>query len=940
MDREEKWQKHWKEQHAFLAKPEGPKFFITVPYPYISGSLHIGHARVVTEADVVARYQRMTGKSVLYPMAFHISGTPVLGISLAIKNGDEKKIELYRGYVRQYITNEHEVDKIVKSFEDPVKIVEFFIPRMQEEFQILGLSVDWRRSYTSGDIEHQALVEWQFRKYKEQGYLKQGSYPILYSTTLQNAVGEDDIAEGDTNPVDVQEFTLIKFKFRNSYLVAATLRPETMFGQTNLWVNPHVTYVKIQVGDEHWIVSQEAAEKLSHQGKKIEIEEEIPGKMLLGKTCFAPFVEREIPILPSTHCDPDIGTGIVTSVPSDAPFDYIALKELHSTELCHKFGIDHTLVMNIDPIPIIKSKGYGDFPAEEIVKKFNIKNLDDKKLVEATQEIYKIGFHTGIMRENAKEFAGMPVAKAKEAMKQLLLEQGKADILYETTRKAKSRDGGKVIVAVLEGQWFLDFNAPGWKNLAKQALDTMELWPEKYRQQFEDVFAWLDKRPCARRRGLGTKLPFDKDWVIESLSDSTIYMALYPIVHIIRREHMKKEQLTDAFFEFIMNKRGKFEHVAEETGVPKHVLLEMQHEWQYWYPFDQRHTFTAHLSNHLSFMIFAHAAVFAKEHWPKRISFHGMILSEGEKMSKSKGNVISLLDIKEKYGADAFRAFMCNSTLVESTFNWDSQGVEQMKRHLDQLYCVLLQIQQNKKHGTVHDKAFVSRTEGAIKRATQALERMDLREYSTIVLYEMLTDYKRAIKFSKPELVNEYIAHRWIQLLAPLIPHIAEDAWHVDEKNFVSLSKWPEYDASLIDERAELDQDYIEDIASNIRKNLQLKKIDKISSIILFQAEDWKYDFVEQYRKLFGEVKDPKQIAEKIAHNIQHHEEVLKLTFAVAKNMKLLPLIDRSPSEEKSLLEHTRKFLEEEFECTVVLGKHTDPDQKAGLPGRPGVALR
>ncbi|NJL43850.1 MAG: class I tRNA ligase family protein [Nitrosarchaeum sp.] len=67
------------------------KFFITIPYPYISGSLHIGHARVVTEADVYARYKRMQGYNVLYPLAFHISGTPILGISTAIENNDPKK---------------------------------------------------------------------------------------------------------------------------------------------------------------------------------------------------------------------------------------------------------------------------------------------------------------------------------------------------------------------------------------------------------------------------------------------------------------------------------------------------------------------------------------------------------------------------------------------------------------------------------------------------------------------------------------------------------------------------------------------------------------------------------------------------------------------------------------------------------------------------------
>jgi len=151
---QDKWQKRWESEKVFEVDVNNAKkkFFITIPYPYISGSLHIGHARVVTEADVYARYLRMKGMNVLYPIAFHISGTPVLGISLAIQNKDKKKIELYKNYVRPYLKSEKEVEKVVKSFEDPMKIVEFFIPKMKAEFSTLGLSVDWRRTFHSGDI--------------------------------------------------------------------------------------------------------------------------------------------------------------------------------------------------------------------------------------------------------------------------------------------------------------------------------------------------------------------------------------------------------------------------------------------------------------------------------------------------------------------------------------------------------------------------------------------------------------------------------------------------------------------------------------------------------------------------------------------------------------------------------------------------------------------
>jgi len=116
----DKWRKKWETDKVFEANPnDKEKFFMTIPYPYISGSLHIGHARVVAEADVFVRFQRMLGKNTLFPIAFHISGTPVLGISLAIQNKDKKMIDLYKGYVRNYVEDEEEVEKTVASFRDP-----------------------------------------------------------------------------------------------------------------------------------------------------------------------------------------------------------------------------------------------------------------------------------------------------------------------------------------------------------------------------------------------------------------------------------------------------------------------------------------------------------------------------------------------------------------------------------------------------------------------------------------------------------------------------------------------------------------------------------------------------------------------------------------------------------------------------------------------------
>ncbi|MBD3319107.1 leucine--tRNA ligase [Candidatus Woesearchaeota archaeon] len=948
-----KWQQRWKENKVFEVEPnKKEKLFVTVPYPYISGSLHIGHARVVTEMDVYSRYHRMSGKNVLYPIAFHISGTPVLGISLAIKNGDEKTIQLFSGYVGAYIKDKKEIARIIKTFEDPQAIVDFFVPKMIAEFSTLGLGVDWRRSFTSGDVIHQRMVEWLFHKYKDKGYLVQGKHPVLFSKSLNNAVGEDDIKDGDTDPVEKQEFTLIKFAYEDGFIVAATLRPETMFGQTNMWINPKITYVKAKVDHEIWYFSKECADKLQFQDHNVDIIEEIAGTTFLGKTCFAPFVERDLLILPSTFCNPAIGTGIVTSVPADAPFDWIALKELQDNpELCTQYDIDHTQVKAIELIPIINSKGYGDFPAVEICKKRKITSLlQEKELKEATQEIYKVGYHTGVMRDTCGKYAGMKVEKAKQAMRQQLLEQGRATIFWETSRPALSRDGGEVIVAILDNQWFIDFNAKGWKAEAKQCLDHMSIVPEKYRKRFEDVFEWLDKRPCARRRGLGTTLPFDKEWVIESLSDSVIYMSLYPIAQLVKKFKISGEQMTVPFFNYVFNGYGVVEKLSKDVGIPVEQLHTLREHFDYWYPNDHRHTFTAHLSNHLSFMIFAHVAAMKKKYWPQKISFHGMILREGNKMSKSKGNTIPLLELDRLYGADVFRAFMCSATSVESTLDWQTEKVEHMKKHLLNLYTILetaIKHQKNETIASEHDW-FISRWEQLKQQATAALEEMDLRTYAMTVLYDMFSLYKDVSREAKEQqfhAINGAIITEWIRLLCPLVPHIAEELYEqAGEEGFASLAPWPKSDRAKINTIAEFTHDMTKQVQDDVRKVIELAKIEHPHRITIVISHEWKYALFTMLKELLEDTRDMKSIISSIMDTDmkQYSKEIMKIIPAVVKDPSKLPHFVLDQETEYKVVKHLGAKLGEDYNTHVLVEKaevSTQPKARNAAPAKPAIVV-
>jgi leucyl-tRNA synthetase len=856
---EKKWQAEWEKKKVFVALPDKrTKFFFTTPYPYISGSLHLGHGRAAIESDLYCRFMRMAGFNVLYPMAFHITGTPVLGISAAIKNGNKDTINLYESYVAAYERNPQRVREIVASFVEPQAIVNFFIPKMEAEYRQLGLGVDWSKQFTSGDMEHQQLVTWQFEQYREKGYLTKGKYPVLYCPADQSAMGEDDIKDADCNPVEKQEFTLLKFAYGKKFLVAATLRPETVYGQTNLWVNPKVSYVEVVVGKETWIMSTEAAEKLRYQLPSVRVTGSVQ-QQLVGIRVRAPLIERDLLVLPSRFVDADIGTGIVTSVPSDAPYDYVALKELQENPAeLQRHGINPDEVEDIEIIPIISTKKYGDKAGVQAVEQAGVALQDDPRLERLTQEVYKEGYHNGVLLPVCGPYAGLTVREAKKQMQQRLFSDGAAAAMWETTRKAVSRSGGKVIVAVLDNQWFIDFAAKGWKDVATECLQQTAIMPESFRSQFEDTFVWLDKRPCVRRRGLGTQFPFDSDWIIESLSDSTIYMVLYPIIDIIKKHRLSRKQLNRAFFDYVLLGRGSVANAEKQSGVKSAVLTEMRAAYLYWMPIDQRHTFVLHLPNHLSFMLFAFAGLLPPRDWPKKISFHGLIVSGGSKMSKSKGNVVTILRINEQYGADVFRFYLTSVTNLEGTFDWRESEARAAQATIQKLFSELSEAISKRAKGTVRP-LYVSMFHSLLKRARAQIEAMKLREYNNTVVFDMLRFVKEA-KHTLPDkelrALYDMIAGDWIKLIAPVCPHLAEELWHnLGNNGFVSIAPWPGHDEERINLELEAERQILEktiDDIKNVLRLVQEKKGKKSENVYLYvlPSEKEKYDAASLSKRL------------------------------------------------------------------------------------------
>ena len=844
---EEKWQKAWENDRIFESDPDSrKKFFLTIPYPYLNGNLHAGHTRTFTIGDAFARYMRMNGYNVLFPLGFHVTGTPIIGLAELIEKRDERTIEVYTKY--------HDVplDELLQ-LTTPEKIVEYFSKEALQALKSIGYSIDWRRVFTTTDEEYQKFIEWQYWKLKEMGLIVKGTHPVRYCPHDQNPVEDHDLLAGEE--ATIVDFTVIKFKLEDGDLIfpCATLRPETVFGVTNIWLKP-TTYVIAEVDGEKWFMSKEAYEKLTYTEKKLRLLEEVDASNYFGKFVIVPVVNRRVPILPADFVDTDNATGVVMSVPAHAPYDLAAIEDLRNDEATlAKYGIEKSILENIKPIVLIKTDIDG-VPAEKLIKELGVRSQRDVELLEkATKTLYKREYHAGIMMDNTMDYAGMKVAEAKERIHDDLLKLGLGDVFYEFSEKPViCRCGTKCVVKVVRDQWFLNYSSREWKDRVLRHLESMRIIPDYYKEEFRNKIEWLKDKACARRKGLGTRIPWDREWLIESLSDSTIYMAYYILAKYINTGLLKAENMTQEFFDYVLLGKGDLEKAAESSKLEAELVERIRQEFEYWYPVDLRSSGKDLVANHLLFFLFHHIAIFPPDKWPGAIAVNGYVSLEGRKMSKSKGPLLTMKRAVMQYGADVTRMYILHAAEYDSDADWRSREVEGLANHLKRFYNLVKEnYLKEEKELTTLDRWLISRMQRAIKNVREAMENLQTRRAVNAAFFELMNDVRWYLRRGGENLV--VILDDWIKLLAPFTPHICEELWHLKHSSYVSLERYPEYEESRIDEEAEMIEEYLRNLVEDIQ---EIKKfVSDAREVYISPAEEWKF----KAAKVIAESKDMSQ---------------------------------------------------------------------------------
>jgi len=911
------------EEDAPNPQPENKsKYYVTFPYPYMNGKIHIGHAFSLSKTEFAVGFWRLMGKHCLFPLAFHCTGMPIKACADKLKHELEMKDQeehapveaapapaapapgapasgtssFQEGKLGVFKSNkskaaskkgpgstQYEImkkmgipEEEIPRFADSLHWLHYFPTIAMHDLQRFGVRCDWRRSFITTNVNpyYDSFIKWQFMTLKDMDLIRYGKRYTIWSPVDGQPCADHDRAEGEG--VQPQEYTVIKLRVlelppalralegRTVYLGAATLRPETMYGQTNCWVGPDAEYGAYELANDDVLVcSRRAALNLSFQmqtkefGKPLNLLGTIPGaegeepreRMVLGQDLIgtplaAPLSPYErVFVLPMMNVSSTKGTGIVTSVPSDAPDDYQALQDLKDKKAFReKLGVRDEWVLPFNVVPIIEIPGYGTESAKAVCQQLKVASQNDRdKLDKAKELVYMKGFYEGTMIVG--EQAGKRVAEAKPLIREMMLRAGQAMHYSEPEKLVTSRSGNECVVCLAD-QWYIAYGEDEWKRKALECLSRMETFSPEVRKMFLSTLNILHEWACSRSFGLGSTLPWDDRVLIESLSDSTIYMAYYTVAHMLQGDlegrtpgtlGLRPEDLNRSVWDYVF--LGK--DLPEAYAAPEKLSLverfaRMRNEFTYWYPLDLRVSGKDLIPNHLTFWIYNHVAMFPREQWPREVRANGHLLIDGAKMSKSTGNFMTLEEATDLYSADAVRLGLADAgdgiedaNFERSTGNaailrltkelaWITdvmKGIDQLRPGPPPDRCttplsqcvspppqvtspapVSLEMQ-------YFDRVFEAQINRASEQACYSYSRMLFREALRVGFYELQDardSYRHALgdKNMRGDLVRRFIEVE-VLLLAPICPHWCEHVWRriLGNPASVQRARWPVHGA-------------------------------------------------------------------------------------------------------------------------------------------------
>jgi leucyl-tRNA synthetase len=386
----------------------------------------------------------------------------------------------------------------------------------------------------------------------------------------------------------------------------------------------------------------------------------------------------------------------------------------------------------------------------------------------------------------------------------------------------------------------------------------------------------------------------------------------------------------------------------------------MRDEFLYWYPVDLRVSAKELLPNHLTFFLFQHAAIFSEDHWPKGIGVNGMLMMEGQKMSKSKGNIVTLRKAMEDYGADITRCTLLLGADDMDDPDWKMENLKNVRSRLESLIILYTKIStygENIEKSHIEDW-LTSRMHDRIQKITDSMNNLRTRSAIENAIYEIHNDFRwvlrRTNKLNRDTAI--WLFESWIRLLAPFAPHLAEELWEsFGKEGFVTLSPWPKAEEYRKSNKAELIEDLIQQTLEDISNIIKATK-KKPKRIFLYTATKWKWKVTKKVieqtdndefdsRKFMKELAQDEKLKphmKKVMKHIQKvSKEVLQFSPDAKRRFRETEIID-----EFWALRDAHEFLHNELRAEIQVyeeddNSRYDPKSRASLakPLRPAIYI-
>jgi len=756
---EDKWQNKWSKSNIFSVNKSNKKKWYNLemlPYPS-GGGLHMGHSRNYTIGDSYARFKRMQGFNVIYPMGYDAFGLPAE--NAAIKN------------------------KM-----DPKKWTFNNIALMKEQQSKLGLSYDWSREIITCLPEYYKWNQWIFLQfYKknlayrkealvnycnscktvlaneqvinggcwrchtpvelknlEQWFFKITSYAEELLKDLENLNWPERVKVMQKNWIGKSEGTLIKFKIEDSadYLEVFTTRADTLYGATFLVIAPEHPKVLELVRNEK---NEDEVKKFI---RKVVIEDKFSRTaedkekygIFLGKYAIHPLTNEKIPIYTANFVLLDYGTGVIMAVPAHDQRDY---------EFAKKYKLPIKIVINPKNKRLTQlNEAYVEDGI--LINSGKFDNMDNKK---ANEEITKYLSSLKLARKTVQyklrdwlisrqRYWGTPIPVIY-CQYCGIVEVPEKDLPVKLPEDVKFTGEGNPLAT---SKSFLNVKCPKCGKMAKRETDTMDTFVDS---------SWYFLRYCDPDND---KLPFSKEMV------------------------------------------NYFMPVDQYIGGIEHAILHLLYA----------RFFTKALRD-LDLLKFDEPFT--------RLLTQGMVLKDGEVMSKSKGNVVDPLNIINKYGADTLRTFILFVASPEKEFEWSQEGIEGIFKFLNRFYNLLENIKKK------NDEIVESKLNKLIKKVTKDIE--EFKFNNAIISIMEFSDYLKKHNYDKETL------EKLILLISPFAPHLAEEMnERLGNKNFVSIASWPKVDEKKINERLEQLEEILNKAKQDILNIKNILKIEKPKTYI------------------------------------------------------------------------------------------------------------